>query len=52
MKTKIQISLFPEYQCEVCLKELKHSGVTCQDCAEIWTKKQNEKCKDTQNKSK
>lgn len=47
MKTKIQISLFPTFQCSECGKKIKHKGVTCGNCAEIWTKKQNEKTPET-----
>lgn len=35
-KTKIQLSLFPRYFCEVCGDKLTHNGTTCEPCAKKW----------------
>ena len=38
-KPKIQLSMFPQFVCEICGDKLEHHGTSCQECAKEWINK-------------
>ncbi len=38
-KPKIQLSMFPQFVCEICGDKLEHHGTSCQECAKVWINK-------------